>query len=77
MCGTVLDATQKIREIAARENTSERRIRELYFRALAGRALVEERKKGGERRDEGRKGLPMGNRHVLLYSEEVFPAECV
>ena len=30
----------KIREIAARENTSERRIRELYFRALAGRALV-------------------------------------
>ena len=35
----------KIREIAARENTSERRIRELYFRALAGRALVEERKK--------------------------------
>ena len=35
----------KIREIAAREKTSERRIRELYFRALAGRALVEERKK--------------------------------
>ena len=47
------------------------------FPGVGRKSLSGRKKKGGERRDEGRKRLPMGNRHVLLYSEEVFPAECV
>lgn len=35
---------QKIKEIAEREGTTGKRIQKLYFRQLAGRALVEERK---------------------------------
>ena len=35
---------QKIREIAEREGTTGKRIQKLYFRHLAGRSLVEERK---------------------------------
>ena len=75
--GTVLDATQRSGRLQPGRRQVSGESGNCIFRALAGRALVEERKKAEKEETKEEKGLPMGNRHVLLYSEEVFPAECV